>query len=120
MALNLYCKLPFGKLHSRNPQIIEMSARMKRSANSLAMKLGNFASLDPVLKARGIGGLPGATPQDRRMWAEFHANIRELAPLSEELLHDLFTSDESKEVDFLERDRVRLERARFTMPSGRR
>src|SRR5580704_9949883 len=46
IALNLYCKLPFGKLHKGNPIIIEIADKMGRSANSLAMKLCNFASLD--------------------------------------------------------------------------
>src|SRR5579862_3081085 len=108
IALNLYCKLPFGKLDRRNPIIIETAAKMGRTANSLAMKLCNFASLDPVQRARGIRGLPGATRQDRAMWDEFQSNINVLGVESEELLHDLFTKDETKEVDLLSRDAVRL------------
>jgi hypothetical protein len=70
--LNLHCKLPFGQLHKGNPIIIEAAAKMGRTPNSLAMKLCNFASLDPVQQARGVRGLPGATKQDRAMWREFH------------------------------------------------
>jgi predicted restriction endonuclease len=77
------------------------------------MKLCNFAALDPVQQARGIRGLPGATKQDRAMWDEFHSNLSALGTESEELLHDLFTHDEAKEVDFLGRDKVRL-----VAPSG--
>jgi hypothetical protein len=108
IALNLYCKLPFGKLHHRNPIIVATAQRMGRSANSLTMKLCNFASLDPVQQARGIRGLPGATKQDRAMWTEFFAKLPELGAESEQLLHDLFTRDEAKEVDLLTRDKVRL------------
>lgn len=108
IALNLYCKLPFGKLHRGNPIIIEAAAKMGRTPNSLAMKLCNLASLDPVQQARGIRGLPGATKQDQAMWNEFHANLSELGSESEQLLHDLFTVDETKEVDLLTRDHVRL------------
>lgn len=108
IALNLYCKLPFGRLHKGNPIIIEAAEKMGRTPNSLAMKLCNFAALDPVQQARGIRGLPGATKQDRTMWNEFHSNLSALGTESEELLHDLFTKDETKEVDFLARDRVRL------------
>jgi putative restriction endonuclease len=118
IALNLYCKLPFGKLHKGNPLIIDVAEKMGRTPSSLAMKLSNFASLDPVLAARGIKGLDGATKQDRAMWAEFRGDLATLAPESEELLHDLFTSDESKEVDFLQRDRVRLEPSTRIPPSG--
>lgn len=108
VALNLYCKLPFGKIHRRNPIIIEAAEKMGRTPNSLAMKLCNFAALDPVQQARGIRGLPGATKQDKAMWDEFHRNLPSLGVESEQLLHDLFTQDESEEVDLLDRDQVRV------------
>lgn len=75
------------------------------------MKLSNLASLDPVQKARGIKGLSGATKQDQIMWNEFHAHLDSLGSESEQLLHDLFTKDDDREVDFLQRDKVRLERS---------
>ena len=108
IALNLYCKLPFGQFHSSNPIIIEVATKMGRNANSLAMKLCNLASLDPVQHARGIKGLAGASQQDRDMWKEFRDNPAVLGPESEQKLHDLFTRDETKELDFLARDKVRL------------
>ena len=108
IALNLYCKLPFGKLHRGNPIIVETAAKMGRTPSSLAMKLVNFASLDPVQQARGIRGLQGATKQDKALWAEFQSNLSTLGAESEQILHDLFTHDETKEVDFLQRDKVRL------------
>jgi len=108
IALNLYCKLPFGKLHRGNPIIIETANKMARTPNSLAMKLCNFASLDPVQLARGVRGLPGATQQDRAMWNEFQSNLSSLGPESEQLLHDMFTRDETKEVDLLSREKVRI------------
>jgi predicted restriction endonuclease len=108
IALNLYCKLPFGQFHHTNPIIIEVAAKMGRNANSLAMKLCNLASLDPVQRARGIKGLEGASKQDREMWKEFREQPAVLGPESEQILHDLFTHDETKEVDFLARDKVRL------------
>src|SRR5687767_544887 len=46
VVLNLYRKLSFGQLHARNPVIIELAAKLDRSANSVVMKLCNFASLD--------------------------------------------------------------------------
>lgn len=119
IALNLYCKLPFGKLHHGNPLIIDVARKMGRTSSSLAMKLGNFASLDPVQHARGIRGLPGATKQDLAIWTEFHGNVAILGAESEQLLHDLYTVDDKREVDFLERDRVRIERSReITAPTG--
>lgn len=108
IALNLYCKLPFGKLHRGNPIIVDVASKMGRTPNSLAMKLCNFASLDPVQQARGVRGLPGATKQDKAIWDEFHSNLATLGVQSEQMLHDMFTHDESKEVDLLQRDQVRV------------
>lgn len=108
IALNLYCKLPFGSFHHNNAMVKDVAGRMGRTSSSLAMKLCNFASLDPVQRARGIKGLAGASKQDHQIWHEFQANLPELGTESEQLLHDLFTKDETKEVDFLERDKPRL------------
>jgi putative restriction endonuclease len=113
IALNLYTKVLFGKLHKGNPKIVDTAGMMGRTPSSLAMKLCNFASLDPVQRARGIRGLSGATKQDKAMWNEFYSNSTALGAESEQLLHDLFTHDDSKEVDFLSSDKVRL-----VAPSG--
>lgn len=119
IALNLYGKLPFGQFDKGNPVIVDVASRMGRTPSSLAMKLSNLASLDPVQRARGIRGLTGASKQDREMWNEFHTNSNERGPESEQLLHDLFTDDDDREVDFLERDKVRLEPSKkLTPPLG--
>jgi hypothetical protein len=113
IALNLYCKLPFGSFDGKNPIIQEVAAKMGRTPGSLGMKLCNFASLDPVQRTRGIKGLEGASNQDKQIWKEFQNNLPILGPQSEQLLHDLFTKDQTKEVDFLHRDKPRL-----VAPSG--
>lgn len=118
IALNLYGKLLFGQFHHNNPLIMDVASRMGRTPSSLAMKLSNLASLDPVQRARGIKGLSGASKQDREMWGEFHSNLNDLGTESEQLLHDLFTTDNDREVDFLERDKVRLEPSKLTAPLG--
>ena len=118
IALNLYGKLPFGRFDKGNAVIIDVASRMGRTPSSLAMKLSNLASLDPVQRARGIKGLSGASKQDREMWNQFHSDINDLAPESEQLLHDLFTKDDDRELDFLQGDRVRLERSKPFAPTG--
>jgi len=119
IALNLYYKLPFGKYDRRNRVVIDVASRMGRTPSSLAMKLSNFASLDPIHKARGKKGLSGATKQDRMMWAEFQFQTETLGVESEQLLHDLYTDDNDEEVDFLERGNVKLERSHvFVAPTG--
>jgi hypothetical protein len=90
IALNLYHKLRFGQMHGRQPVIIDLAKKLNRSSSSLAMKLCNFASLDPALKLRGIRGLAGASNLDRTVWQEFHETPNESIPASEEELMKLF------------------------------
>lgn len=89
MAMNLYCKLPFGKLDQRTPEIRVVANKLGRTPSSLAMKLCNLASLDPTLQARGIKGLEGASRADRAIWKEFHQDWNTLAEESERLIEEL-------------------------------
>ncbi|MBU4432762.1 HNH endonuclease, partial [Patescibacteria group bacterium] len=70
VAFYLYCQIPFGKLHSRNPEIIKYASLVGRTSSALAMKLTNIASLDPAITSTGRKGLKGASLADRMMWEE--------------------------------------------------
>ncbi|MCE9520518.1 MAG: HNH endonuclease [Verrucomicrobia bacterium] len=104
--MNLYHKLTFGQLHARQPVIVALAEKLGRGANSVAMKLCNFASLDPVLKLRGIKGLAGASALDRDIWSEFHADLNEAVPASEGALRALFGADEGSELVVLPKEGV--------------
>jgi putative restriction endonuclease len=86
LAFNLYLKIPFGKMHSTNKDIIHLANLMGRSANSIALRLVNFASVDPALKARGIKGMEGGTKIVQPIWDEFYENQEELVFRSEQIL----------------------------------
>jgi hypothetical protein len=77
-------RLPFGRLHRGNPEIIALAEKIGRTASAMAMKASNFASLDPALQARGIRGLPNLSAADRGIWDEFAANPEALAAEAEE------------------------------------
>ena len=74
LAINLYCKLPFGKMHKATPEIIKFAELIGRTPSSIALKLGNFASFDPTLKERGIRGASNASKLDKKIWDEFYNN----------------------------------------------
>ncbi|WP_345949920.1 HNH endonuclease [Mucilaginibacter sp. PAMB04274] len=74
LAVNLYCKIPFGQMHSRNKEVIELALLINRTPSSVARKLGNFASLDPKLKERGITGLSNISKLDKEVWHEYMQN----------------------------------------------
>lgn len=111
IALNVYHKLTFGQLHARQPVIMQVAEKLGRGANSLAMKLVNFASLDPALRLRGIKGLEGASALDREVWADFAAHPAELAPASEENLRTLFQAPPTAEVEVLPKTGIRVRKA---------
>jgi hypothetical protein len=95
LALRLYMRLPFGKLHNRNPDIIRLAAKIGRTANALTMKACNFANLDPALQARGVRGLPNLANADRTIWDEFASNPEALAAEAEEAAIRLGDTDDS-------------------------
>jgi hypothetical protein len=70
VAFKLYCQMPFGKMHSRNPDIVKYAELIGRTPSSLAMKLTNIASLDPAITSTGRKGLSGASVADKAMWNE--------------------------------------------------
>lgn len=86
IAMNLYCKLPFGQLDHRNPLIIEVAQKLGRTPSSLSMKLCNLASLDPRQQARGIKGLVSTSKGDREIWDEFNSDWERYGVASEERL----------------------------------
>lgn len=89
LAFNFYCQTPFGKLHSKNPDIVELAQLIGRTPSALAMKLVNFASLDPSITRTGRKGLSGASKMDREIWERFHADWEGLAMECEQRLQQL-------------------------------
>jgi len=85
-AFNLYCKIPFSKINATYPPVIELAKIIGRTNGSVAMKLANFARLDPVLKARNISGLTRGAKGEEEVWNEFNGNWEELAWRSEQIL----------------------------------
>lgn len=85
LALYLYFQLPFGKLHSGNPEVQELAAALGRTNSSVAMKLCNFASLDPKITDTGRRGLDGASKLDRATYAEFGQDWTGLVSRAEDL-----------------------------------
>ncbi len=118
VALNIYHKLPFSMFDAKRPVIFELAKKLGRTPGSLAMKLCNFASLDPVQKLRGIKGLSGASRLDEALWAEFHAAPQSLGPESEALFQRLFTKGEDAEAELTKDHGIQIKRTPLMPPSG--
>ena len=71
LAINLYCKTTFGRIHIRNPEIIALAKLLGRTPGSVSYKLANFASIDENLDRKGASNVSNL---DRAVWAEFFAD----------------------------------------------
>lgn len=89
IAMNLYCRLPFGQFDKSNRHVREVAEKMGRTPSSLSMKLCNFASLDNYHQSRGIIGLKSASNLDKKVWALFQENWSSMAEKSEAAFESL-------------------------------
>jgi putative restriction endonuclease len=89
VAFNLYCKIPFGRIHMRNPLIIELAKAIRRTPSAVSWKLANFARLDPALKKRKIAGAAHGARGEVEIWNEFNDNWEKLTFESERLLREM-------------------------------
>lgn len=71
LALELYCRTPFGLISQRNPEIIALAAKLGRTPSSLSLKMANFSALDPTVQQRGMGNY---SKSDAVIWEEFFDN----------------------------------------------
>lgn len=86
LVLNLYMKLPFGKMDRRNPEVEHLASLIGRTPSAVAYRLTNYASCDPILKARGIKGMINGRKQCQPYWDEFVNNRERLIFESEQIL----------------------------------
>ena len=85
----LYCRLPFGRFHQHNSEVIRFAEAIGRTPSAVAMKLCNLASLDPVITGSGRSGLQGASAADRAMWQEMHSDWPAFALAAKEAVQAL-------------------------------
>lgn len=97
VAFNLYCKIPFGRIHIRNPLVIGLAKAIGRTPSAVSWKLANFARLDPALRKRNISGATHGAQAEIEVWNEFSSNWDQLAFESERLLGQI-TSRSSESV----------------------
>lgn len=101
LALALYCKIPFGKIHKYNEQIIEAAKKMLRTPASLSMKMCNFGRFDPELSSRGVKGLQHGSKLDQEVWDDFHLDMERLYNEAEKVVASndiLLTADEQTDL----------------------
>ena len=111
VAFELYCRIPFGRITSRHPEIIRVAGLIDRSPAGLSMKMGNIASLDPVITSSGRRGLGNASNADRAMWEEMNADWDRFLAESRNALEQL------EIIDRPDSDETNIE-AQISYPAG--
>jgi putative restriction endonuclease len=112
LALYLYLQLPFGKLDQRTPEVKLLAKALGRKDGSVAMKLANFASLDPKITGSGRKGLDGASKLDKAIYAQFGEDWNGFVLRAGKIWHEQVgepRSDESAELLKDERTDFRYE-----------
>lgn len=116
VAFTLYSQIPFGRLHSKNPDIIHYANLIGRTSSALAMKLVNFASLDPFIIESGRTGLKGASNADRAIWREMAENTATFEVQCEQAMEKLeplvLEMRDSEAPDYSGRERTTIVKAR--------
>ncbi len=82
LTMELYCRTPFGRLHSRNKDIIVLANAIGRTPSAVALKMTNFASLDPTLHQAGMAN---ASKLDQEIWNEFFPHWEEIKTAAEKV-----------------------------------
>lgn len=85
VVLDLYFKLPFGRLNARTPEVMELARIIGRSNNSVALRLVNYAACDPYILETGRHGMESGRDRCLPFWNEFASNKEALFFRAEEI-----------------------------------
>ena len=73
IVLYEYCRKPFGQFSGTKPFVKELASLLQRTPGAIVRKVGNLASFDPAMKARGVGGLSHTSQLDEVVWNKYNA-----------------------------------------------
>ena len=79
VVLYEYCRNPFGQFSATKPFVIHLGGLLGRSPAAIVRKVGNLASFDPQMKARGVGGLGHTGKLDEVVWNKYSSHWDQLA-----------------------------------------
>lgn len=104
LALALYFKIPFGRMNDTTPEVVTLANTIKRSANSVAMRLGNYAACDPYILATGRKGMQGSERVCKPYWDEFVNDKESLFFEEQRILSEMKNVTIEKALDLKEYD----------------
>lgn len=85
LTLDLYFKLPFGRLNKSTSEVKQLAKLMGRTDNSVALRLVNYAACDPYIRETGRTGMTSGMSKCMPYWNYFSNNKEELFLRAEEI-----------------------------------
>lgn len=79
LAFDLYCRIPFGKIHHSNADIINLAELIGRTPSAVALKMQNLAHHDPAHRKRNVIAMAHGSKLDGEIFNEFSHDWDELA-----------------------------------------
>jgi len=123
LALELYLETPFSKISSNDPKAIALANAIGRSSNAVAIKLANFAILDPNLSDRNLSGMKNGSKLDVEVWNDFYSDWGKLEKASAIIRNNLASKnkefpnfeniDYSQETEKTSNQRIRTKQGLF-------
>ena len=89
IVLYEYCRNPFGQFSASKQFVKELGMLLGRTPAAVVRKVGNLASFDPQMKARGVGGLIHTAKLDEVIWNRYFGHWDKLAYDAEILIAKL-------------------------------
>ena len=89
IVLYEYCRNPFGQFSATKQFVKDLGLLLNRTPAAIVRKVGNLASFDPQMKARGVGGLGHTGKLDEVVWNKYFGHWDQLAYDAEVLLAKL-------------------------------
>ena len=110
IVLDLYFKLPFGRLNKNTPEVKALAKLIGRTNNSVALRLVNYAACDPYILSTGRHGM--ASGRDRCMpyWDQYANDKERLFLKAEEIRTRLSKTPIEKILDIKPEDFIGKER----------
>lgn len=79
VALGLYFQVTFSRTNMNHPEIVRVAKILGRTPSAVAMKVINFARLDPTLRVEGISGLAHGAKTEIEVWNAYAGRMDDLA-----------------------------------------
>lgn len=124
IVLDLYFKLPFGRLNRNTPEVKELANLIGRTNNSVALRLVNYAACDPYILSTGRHGMDAGKDRCIPFWNEFADNKEALFLKAEEIRARLSNRSIEQQLrlttnDFVGQERETVIRARVNQSAFR-